>query len=158
MSGVAPIVSTVVWTSAFEPKSEHPIVPATQVRRLPATRSDSCAHYARRLGRCRLSRITGAVERFLTYLEEAFRLDTVRRYDLKGKKHLETNAKYYLGDIGLRHVVLGYRGSDIGGVQVNLVYPELRRRGDRVAVGTGESGQIDLVAEDRAGKLYIQVA
>lgn len=82
----------------------------------------------------------------------------VRRYNLKGKRHLETNAKYYLGDIGLRNGVLGYREADIGGLLENLVYLELRRRGYRVAVGSTDAQEIDFVAEDRSGKVYIQAA
>jgi hypothetical protein len=78
------------------------------------------------------------------YLGEAFLLNAVQRYNLKGKKHLETNAKYYLGDIGLRNGVLGYREADIGGILENLVYLELRRRGYRVAAGSAESGGIML--------------
>ncbi|MBN1835905.1 MAG: ATP-binding protein [Spirochaetales bacterium] len=54
--------------------------------------------------------------------------------------------------------MLGYSESDIGGVLENLVYLELRRRGYRVATGKAEAGKIDFVAEDRSGKLYIQVA
>lgn len=95
---------------------------------------------------------------YLAYLDEAFLLNVVRRYDIKGRKHLETNAKYYLGDIGLRHGVLGYREADIGGVLENLVYLELRRRGFRVSVGAGKSQEIDFVAEDASGRLYLQVA
>ncbi len=52
----------------------------------------------------------------------------------------------------------GYREADIGGVLENLVYLELRRRGYRVAVGSGESREIDFVAEDQSGRLYFQVA
>ena len=95
---------------------------------------------------------------YLTYLGEAFLLNAVQRYDLKGKRHLETNAKYYLGDIGLRNGVLGYREADIAGILENLVYLELCRRGYRVASGSAESSEIDFVAEDRTGRMYLQVA
>jgi predicted AAA+ superfamily ATPase len=95
---------------------------------------------------------------YLLYLGEAFLLNAVQRYDLKGKKHLETNAKYYLGDIGLRNGVLGYREAESGGILENLVYLELRRRGYRVAAGSADSGEIDFVAEDRTGRMYFQVA
>jgi len=106
----------------------------------------------------RRSASVDTVLNYLAYLDEAFLLNVVRRYDLKGKKHLETNAKYYLGDIGLRNGVLGYREADIGGVLENLVYLELRRRGYRVAVGSTESREIDFVAEEPSGRLYFQVA
>ena len=106
----------------------------------------------------RRSASVDTVLNYLAYLDEAFLLNTVRRYDLKGKRHLETNAKYYVGDIGLRNGVLGYREADIGGLLENLVHLELRRRGYRVSVGSADSREIDFVAEDRSGKLYIQVA
>jgi predicted AAA+ superfamily ATPase len=106
----------------------------------------------------RRSASVDTVLNYLAYLDEAFLLNTVRRYALKGKRHLETNAKYYLGDIGLRNGVLGYREADIAGLLENLVYLELRRRGYRVAVGSADSREIDFVAEDRSGKMYIQVA
>ncbi len=106
----------------------------------------------------RRSASVDSVLSYLVYLGEAFLLNAVQRYNLKGKKHLETNAKYYLGDIGLRNGVLGYREADIGGILENLVYLELRRRGYRVATGSSESGEIDFVAEDRAGRMYLQVA
>ncbi|MBN1836874.1 MAG: ATP-binding protein [Spirochaetales bacterium] len=106
----------------------------------------------------RRSASVDTVLNYLAYLDEAYLLNTARRYDLKGKRHLETNAKYYLGDIGLRNGVLGYREADIGGLLENLVYLELRRRGYRVSVGSADSGEIDFVAEGPSGKLYIQVA
>jgi predicted AAA+ superfamily ATPase len=114
--------------------------------------------FAETLSAQRRSASVDTVLNYLAYLDEAFLLNTVRRYDLKGKRHLETNAKYYLGDIGLRNGVLGYREVDIAGLLENLVYLELRRRGYRVASGSANSREIDFVAEDRSGKVYIQVA
>ena len=58
----------------------------------------------------------------------------------------------------MRNGVLGYREADIGGLLENLVYLELRRRGYRVVVGSADAQEIDFVAEDRSGKVYIQVA
>ena len=68
------------------------------------------------------------------------------------------NHKYYLGDVGLRNGIVGYRESDIGGILENLVYLELTRRGYRVTVGAAGSREIDFVAENNAGRRYIQVA
>ena len=68
------------------------------------------------------------------------------------------NHKYYLGDVGLRNGIVGYRESDIGGVLQNLVYLELTRRGYRVTVGAAGSREIDFVAENDSGRRYIQVA
>ena len=51
------------------------------------------------------------------------------RFDIKGKRVLETQEKYYLSDLGLRHAVKGYRDNDIAGLLENTVYLELLRRG-----------------------------
>lgn len=95
---------------------------------------------------------------YLAHLEEAFLLSTAHRYDVKGKRRLEVNHKHYLGDVGLRNGVIGYRDSDIGGVLENLVYLELRRRGYAVTVGSAGGREIDFVARDRRGIVYVQVA
>ncbi len=103
-----------------------------------------------------------AVDTVLDYLRmlcEAYVLHRVPRFDIRGRRHLEVNDKFYLGDIGLRYGLLGYRESDIGGILENLVYLELRRRGYDVSVGTHADREIDFVATRPPGeRLYIQVA
>jgi predicted AAA+ superfamily ATPase len=94
---------------------------------------------------------------YLAYLGEAFVFDRVDRYDLRGKRHLMVNSKYYLGDLGLRHGLLGAQERWIAGDLENLVYHELLRRGYRVSVGVFGEREIDFVAEGLAGRLYIQV-
>ena len=106
-------------------------------------------------------RRTTAVDTVLNYLAhlgDAFLLMAVPRFDLRGRKLLQVNQKYYLGDIGLRNGILGYRESDVGGVLENLVFLELRRRGYTVTVGVAGSHEIDFVAEKRSGRCYVQVA
>ena len=106
-------------------------------------------------------RRTAAVDTVLNYLAhlaDAFLLTAVPRFDLQGRKLLQVNQKHYLGDIGLRHGIVGYRESDIGGVLENLVFLELRRRGYTVTVGVAGSREIDFVAERRSGRCYVQVA
>ncbi len=95
---------------------------------------------------------------YLAHLEEAFLVSAVGRFDLKGKKRLAVNHKYYLGDVGLRNGTIGYRDADIGGLLENLVYLELRRRGYDVTVGSAGGREIDFVAQDRRGVVYVQVA
>ncbi len=95
---------------------------------------------------------------YLAHLEEAFLVSAVPRFDLKGKRRLEVNQKYYLGDVGLRTGTIGYRDTDIGGLLENLVYLELRRRGYDVTVGSAGGREIDFVAQDRRGIVYVQVA
>ncbi len=95
---------------------------------------------------------------YLAYLGEAFLLVPVPRFDLRGRRLLQVNQKYYLGDIGLRQGILGSRDGDIGGVLENLVFLELRRRGYSVRVGVAGRREIDFVAEKRPDRWYIQVA
>jgi predicted AAA+ superfamily ATPase len=98
---------------------------------------------------------------YLAFLESAFVVYKVSRYDLRGKRLLETHEKYYLADIGLRHALLGYREGDIGIFLENIVYIELRKRGYGVQLGKWDDLEIDFVAtrQGAAGteRLYIQV-
>ena len=95
---------------------------------------------------------------YLSHLQEAFLCDIVNRYDIKGRRRMEVNNKLYLGDIGLRNGLLGYREHDISGMLENLVYLELRRRDFSVSVGSLGKREIDFVAETESGRFYIQVA
>ena len=106
-------------------------------------------------------RRTAAVDTVLNYLAhlgDAFLLAPVPRFDLRGRRLLQVNQKYYLGDIGLRNGITGYRESDIGGMLENLVFLELRRRGYGVTVGVAGEREIDFVAERKTERCYVQVA
>ncbi len=98
------------------------------------------------------------VANYLAALQDAFVLHQVLRWDIKGKRHLQVAEKYYAGDVGIRHAVVGYRIGDIAGILENLVYLELRRRQYRVSVGQLPVGEIDFVAERDGGTVYLQVA
>ena len=106
----------------------------------------------------RRSAAVDTVLNYLSHLGDAFLLNAVPRQELRGRKLLQVNQKYYLGDVGLRNGIVGYRESDIGGVLENLVYLELRRRGYRVTVGVAGAREVDFVAESNAGRRYVQVA
>lgn len=95
---------------------------------------------------------------YLAHLGDAFLLLPAARFDLRGRRLLQGNRKYYLGDVGLRNGITGYRESDIGAVLENLVFLELRRRGYRVTVGAAGDREVDFVAENRNGRCYVQVA
>lgn len=97
------------------------------------------------------------VQGYLLHLESAFLIHSVRRWDVRGKRHLETAEKYYLGDNGL-FVALLDRPGDINAVLENLVFLELKRRGYQVSVGRIGDYEIDFVGERRGETVYVQVA
>ena len=98
------------------------------------------------------------VQNYLSYLCSTFALHKVQRYDIKGKRLLELHEKYYLGDIGLRHALLGYREADIAGMLENLIFLELKRRGYDIFIGKHGTREIDFIATKADDKLYIQVS
>lgn len=99
----------------------------------------------------------GGQARDQDYLTETYALNRVQRYDIKGKRNLEIYEKYYLGDIGLRNAMLGYRESAINGLLENLVFLELKRRGYRVSIGKLGQVEIDFIATREKEKQYFQV-
>jgi len=100
------------------------------------------------------------VENYLTCLSDAFLLYPVQRYDIRGKKLLQTQNKFYSVDIGLLLVVLG-RDTKVnrGHLLENIVYLELLRRYKYVYVGKNAETEVDFVAKDEKGFLaYYQVS
>lgn len=100
---------------------------------------------------------TETVYNYLKALENAFLINKVPRYDIKGKRLLETQEKYYLSDLGIRHAAIGYRDNDIGKVLENVVYFELLRHGYDIAIGKQGVAEVDFVAKRAEDRLYIQV-
>lgn len=98
-----------------------------------------------------------SVVNYLSALTDAQLFFRVPRYDIRGKRHLEINDKFYATDLGLRHSQIGFRDGDISGIMENLVYVELRRRGYRVSVGQWGVQEIDFVAEKNGTPHYFQV-
>jgi len=100
------------------------------------------------------------VEKFLEYLVESFVFYKVNRFDIKGKKQLATQEKYYLVDAGLLNVLAGReRTADRGHILENVVYLELLRRGYKVWTGAMRNAEVDFTVKNRAGEIeYYQVA
>lgn len=112
-----------------------------------------------------------AISRYLSYLQDAFIIERAIRYDIKGKKYINTLSKYYFTDIGLRNALLDFRQQEENHIMENIIYNELKLRGFSVDVGlvetriTDEKGkrirkqyEIDFVANQGSRRYYIQSA
>lgn len=111
------------------------------------------------------------IKRYIEHLEDAFLIEKALRYDIKGKKYIDTPAKYYFDDLGLRNARLNFRQTEPTHLYENAVYNELSLRGYSVDVGqvtqfvTGEDGkrerrnlEVDFVCNEGYRRSYIQVA
>ena len=98
------------------------------------------------------------VTNYLDYLCNAYIMKRARRFDLHGKKLLETNEKYYFEDVGLRNHLTGTNlRRDIEKILENVVYLHLCQQGYAVNVGLLQKSEIDFVAEKDGKRLYVQV-
>lgn len=100
------------------------------------------------------------VEKYLEYLTSSFVFYRVNRFDLKGRKQLATQEKYYLVDMGLLNIFTGKeRTTDRGHILENVVYLELLRRGNKIWTGTSRDSKVDFVCKNKTGDIvYYQVA
>lgn len=98
------------------------------------------------------------VRRYIQYLCNAFVFYKVDRYDIRGRKYLESLNKYYLSDTGIRFAMLGKRNMDWGRVYENIVFLELKRRGYEVYVGKLYQKEVDFVIVRGNEKAYVQVS
>ena len=111
------------------------------------------------------------IEKYLSYLQDAFIIERAIRYNIKGKKYINTLNKYYFSDIGLRNAILGYRQQEENHIMENIIYNELRSRGYKVDIGMVETRnkdkngnfvrkqlEVDFVVNQGSNRYYIQSA
>jgi len=75
------------------------------------------------------------IETYIGYLADAYMIEKVERYDIKGKKYIGTTPKYYFKDLGLRNAILAFRQTEENHLMENVIYNEMRHRGFLVDVG-----------------------
>lgn len=98
------------------------------------------------------------VEAYLQSLVECYLFFRVEQYDVRGKQHLKVGHKYYITDLGLRHLLIGIHDNDLGHLLENTIYLELFRRGYQVMVGKIAGTEIDFVTVKSGSFAYFQVA
>ncbi len=98
------------------------------------------------------------VDSYMGLLTDSYLFYKVHRYDVKGKEHLRTGQKYYIADLGMRHMLLGIKTGDLGHILENVVFLQLLRRRKQVFVGKCGTAEIDFVCIDGDNVEYYQVA
>lgn len=111
------------------------------------------------------------IRNYISYLQDAFLIEEALRYDVKGRKYIGTETKYYFTDMGVRAAILNLRQQEETHIMENIIYNELRMRGYRVDVGMIETWttnaenktmrlplEIDFVVNKGAERIYIQSA
>ena len=111
------------------------------------------------------------IDKYLSYLQDSFLIERSMRYDIKGKKYINSLSKYYFTDLGLRNALLGFRQQEETHIMENIIYNELRMRGYKVDVGVIEHRtvnkegkwqrkqlEVDFVVNRGSQRLYIQSA
>lgn len=111
------------------------------------------------------------IKLYLDYLKDAFLIDSAYRYDIKGKKYIDTTLKYYFTDIGLRNARIGFRQTEQEHIIENVVFNELKKRDYNVDVGIVEINikdkdgknkrvqlEVDFIVNEGNKRYYIQTA
>lgn len=114
---------------------------------------------------------SSTIRAYIEYLKEAFLIEEALRYDVKGRKYIGTETKYYFSDVGVRAAILGFRQQEETHIMENIIYNELRYRGFNVDVGMielwemGIKGrterkqlEVDFVVNQPPHRVYVQSA
>ena len=96
-------------------------------------------------------------DNYLNILEKSFIMYKASRTDIKSKALLKTLGKYYISNIGLRNIIMGFRNIEEGRLLKNIVYLELLRRGYKVNIGKTNDYEVNFVAENPNDIRYYQV-
>lgn len=97
------------------------------------------------------------VHNYMKFLESAYLVYRIPRYDLKGKRYLEFYDKIYVGDVGLRHGLIGYKDRDISGLLENIVLLYLMSKNYKLSIGVYNQYEIDFIAEKDNNRIYFQI-
>jgi len=87
------------------------------------------------------------IARYLGHLQDAFIINEALRYDVKGRKYIGTETKYYFEDVGIRNAILGFRQIEYNHTMENVIYNELKKQGYTIDVG-----HVETVSRDENGK------
>ena len=111
------------------------------------------------------------IKKHIDYIKESFLISEAKRYDIKGRKYVGANSKYYFADVGLRNALINFRQSEPNHIMENIIYNELILRGYSVDVGIVEINEenrngnyvskqleTDFVCNKMSNRLYIQSA
>ena len=132
------------------------------------TNPEKLANTFKSVSKSDISAVT--IRKYLQYLTNSFLISPANRYDIKGKKYINTPLKYYFEDVGLRNMRLKFRQQEENHIMENIIYNELRQRGFAVDVGmllirprekdslTYKQLEIDFIANKGSNRYYIQSA
>ncbi|MCF0237453.1 MAG: ATP-binding protein [Sphaerochaetaceae bacterium] len=111
------------------------------------------------------------IAKHIEYLEDSFLISEGKRYDIKGRKYIGANSKYYFTDVGLRNALLNFRQNEVSHIMENIIFNELIARGYNVDVGIVEVQinnsegkrqkiklEVDFIAVKGSEKIYVQSA